>query len=74
MYDLVYRLLEQNLHLARTRRLAETSLWTVQLVFMTRRRGGGRISPRMLHYIRISNCVYQPSGESLTKLLPLETS
>lgn len=26
MYDLVYRLLEQNLHLARTRRLAETSL------------------------------------------------
>lgn len=41
MYDLVYRLLEQNLHLARTRRLAETSLWTVQLVFMTRIRGGG---------------------------------
>lgn len=73
MYDLVNRLLEQNLHLARTHRLAETSLWTVQLVFMTRRRGGG-ISPRMLHYIRISSCVYQPSGESLTKLLPLETS
>lgn len=35
MYDLVYRLLEQNLHLARTRRLAVNCCTVLVYVFMT---------------------------------------